>query len=67
MAKKNTSSSSDSNSKVAPISGKRVRLSQTEVPGYTLEQALRVPRAIADNFAYKPAKPSLVSQAMGMA
>jgi hypothetical protein len=45
----------------------RTRLSQEDVPSYTLEQALRVPRAIAENYAYKPTRPMNVAGAMGMA
>jgi len=44
----------------------RSRLSQEDVPGYSLEQALRVPRAIAENYAYKPTRPMNVAGAMGM-
>jgi hypothetical protein len=46
--------------------GKRARLSQEDVPAYSLEQALRVPRAIADNYAYKPTRPLNVAGAMKM-
>src|ERR1700722_10777938 len=28
--------------------------SQEDLPGYSLDQALRVPRAIAENYAYNP-------------
>lgn len=42
------------------------RLSQEDVPTYSLEQALRVPRAIAENYAYKPTRPLNVAGAMGM-
>lgn len=44
----------------------RSRLLQEDVPGYSIEQALRVPRAIADNYAYKPTRPMNVAGAMGM-
>jgi hypothetical protein len=44
----------------------RQRLLQEDVPGYSLEQALRVPRAIAENYAYKPTRPLNVAGAMGM-
>jgi hypothetical protein len=47
-------------------SSKRSRLSQEEVPAYSLDQALRVPRAIADNYAYKPTRPLNVAGAMKM-
>ncbi|KWV29758.1 hypothetical protein [Micromonospora rifamycinica] len=41
-------------------------MSQEDVPSYSLEQALRVPRAIADNYAYKPTRPLSVAEAMRM-
>ena len=44
----------------------KARLSQEDVPSYSLEQALRVGRAIADNYAYKPTRPVNVAGAMGM-
>lgn len=45
---------------------KRPRLSQEDVPGYSLEQALRVARAIADGYAYKPTRPMNVAGVMKM-
>ena len=42
------------------------RLLQEDVPSYSLDQALRVARAIADNYGYKPTKPVNVAGAMGM-
>jgi hypothetical protein len=36
------------------------------VPSYSLDQALRVARSIADNYGYKPSKPVNVAGAMGM-
>jgi hypothetical protein len=44
----------------------RTRLSQEDVPAYSLDQALRVPRAIADGYAYKPTRPLNVAGAMKM-
>lgn len=44
----------------------RSRLSQEDVPGYSLDQALRVARAIAENYAYRPTRPMNVADAMGM-
>jgi hypothetical protein len=52
--------------KVVAAVTKRPRLSQEDVPGYSLEQALRVARAIADNYAYKPTRPMHVASAMKM-
>lgn len=42
------------------------RLSQADVPSVSLEQALRVPRAIAEQYAYKATKPLSVAAAMKM-
>lgn len=44
----------------------RTRLSQADVPGYSLEQALRIPRAIQDNYAGKPTTPLRVAAAMNV-
>jgi hypothetical protein len=44
----------------------RARLLQEDVPGYSLDQALRVAKAIAENYAYKPTRPMHVAGAMGM-
>ena len=41
-------------------------LRQTDVPSYSIEDALRVPRAIADNYASRPTPPLRVAQAMNM-
>ncbi|WP_432846607.1 hypothetical protein ACQPXB_38610 [Amycolatopsis sp. CA-161197] len=46
---------------------RKSRLLQEDVPSCSLEQALRVPRAIAENYAYKPTRPLNVAEAMGMA
>lgn len=45
---------------------KRVSISQADIPAYSLEQALRVPRAIADNYNLKPTTPLKVAAAMGV-
>ena len=45
---------------------RRPRLLQEDVPGFTLEQALRVARAISENYAHKPTRPLNVAEAMGM-
>lgn len=45
---------------------RRSRLLQEDVPGFTLEQALRVARAISENYAHKPTRPLNVAHAMGM-
>ncbi|WP_073386308.1 hypothetical protein [Jatrophihabitans endophyticus] len=43
-----------------------MRLLQEDVPSTSLEQALRVARAIGENYAYKPTRPLNVAQAMSM-
>jgi hypothetical protein len=45
---------------------KRVSVSQADIPAYSLEQALKVPRAIADNYNLKPTTPLKVAVAMGI-
>ena len=47
-------------------SRKRVYISQADVPTYSLADALRVPQAIADNYAFRPAAPLDVAAAMKM-
>jgi predicted nucleotide-binding protein len=42
------------------------RISQTDVPAYSLEHALRVSVAIAENYASKPTKPLDVAAAMNL-
>src|SRR5437016_11544257 len=44
----------------------KVYLQQADVPAYSLEQALRVPLAIADNYARKPTPTLRVAAAMNM-
>jgi hypothetical protein len=44
--------------------GKRSKVFQTDLPRSTLEEALRVPQAIADNFALDPTPPIRVALAM---
>ncbi|HEU0180038.1 MAG TPA: TIR domain-containing protein [Blastocatellia bacterium] len=45
---------------------KRTYLKQTDVPGATLDEALRVPRAILDNYAGDPTPPLMVAQALSV-
>ena len=44
---------------------KQTRISQSACPQHTIEDALKVPQAIKDNFAGQPADPMLLSQACG--
>lgn len=46
---------------------KRSYLSQTDVPGCSLDQALRVPRALVEHYANGPASPLKVAAALDMA
>src|SRR5580765_351582 len=49
-----------------PPSDKRQYLSQTDVPNSSLENALRVPRAISDNYAGGPVTPLQLAAALNM-
>src|SRR5579872_707283 len=42
------------------------RISQSDIPRHTLDEALRVPRAIIDNYAGAPTPPLKVAMAMAM-
>ncbi|HVZ16348.1 MAG TPA: TIR domain-containing protein [Terriglobales bacterium] len=44
----------------------RSRISQSDIPSYSLTKALRVATAIADNYGKQPTKPLRVAEAMGM-
>ena len=46
---------------------KRVRVSQSDVPAYSLDDALRVATAIAENYASAPTKPLEVAVVMNLA
>jgi len=46
---------------------KRQYLSQADVPSYGLEEVLRVPKAIVENYASKPVTPVQLAKAMQMA
>lgn len=50
-----------------PEGGKgRKMVSQSDVPAHDLEQAIRIPSAIADNYGKSPTKPLRVAQAMDL-
>lgn len=51
---------------VTETASTRKYLSQADVPGYSLSQAERVSRAIAENYGKAPTKPLRVAQAMNM-
>ena len=46
---------------------RRAYLSQADVPGCSLEQALRIPHAISDNYGKGPATPLQVASALNVA
>jgi hypothetical protein len=45
---------------------RRKYVSQADVPSYSLSQAIRIPRALADNFANGEARPIQVAQALNV-
>ena len=48
------------------VEATRKYLSQADVPGHSLAQALRVPQAIADNYGKNPTKTLRVAEALDM-
>lgn len=54
-------------SKNSAADARKAPVRQTDVPSCTLEQALRVPRAILDNYAGAATAPLYVAQALNMA
>lgn len=44
----------------------RVRINQSDIPSFTIEEALKVPHALWDNFAGKPTSPTQIALAMGI-
>jgi len=52
--------------RAAPSETTRKYLSQTDVPAWSLDQAIRIPRAIADEHASRPTRPIDVALAMKM-
>jgi hypothetical protein len=66
MAKGKTGTDSADTPPAGGAKKPKLRLSQEDVPSYSLDQALRVAKAIADNYGFKPSKPVNVAGAMGM-
>ena len=60
-----TNGKSEETVQPAESAGRQV-LRQADVPSYSIEDALQVPRAIADNYASRPTPPLRVAQAMKM-
>jgi hypothetical protein len=51
----------------APVAPeKRTYLKQSDVPGASLEEALRIPQAILDHYAGKPTPPLYVAKALNV-
>ena len=46
------------------LKSRRSRVSQADVPAYSLEHALRIPHAIGENYAFKPTSPLDVAAAI---
>ncbi len=63
MAKKKENSTEDQE---AQKGKRRSQLSQTDVPGYSLEHALRIPKALYENYAGNPSTPLRVASAMNV-
>lgn len=61
-----TKSSKSAKSELPQRAALRKYLSQTDVPAYPLEEAIRVPLAISDNFGKAPTKPLRLAQAMNL-
>jgi len=49
------------------MDGQRRYISQGDVPSFSLERAIRIPRAIGENYGYKPATPLQVAKALEVA
>ncbi len=43
------------------------RIRQTEIPSMTIEEAMRIPIALRDNYALEPASPTMIGKAIGIA
>lgn len=51
---------------VAAQKAKRSRISQADIPSYSLERALRVPQTLVDNYASHPTRPIDVAAGLSM-
>lgn len=56
----------ETSEKQKKASEKRTYIAQSDVPIYSLDEALRVPRAIIDNYASKPTTPLNLASALDM-
>lgn len=55
-----------SEASAATQKAKRSRISQADIPSYSLEKARRVPQTLADNYASHPTRPIDVAAGLGM-
>jgi len=53
-----------STAQTEPAGRERKYISQADVPAFSLERAIRIPAAIAENYGYKPATPLQVAKAL---
>lgn len=49
-----------------PVKKTRIYISQSDIPSYSLEKALKIPTAIGDNYGFKPSTPLQVAKALGV-
>jgi predicted nucleotide-binding protein len=66
MPKKIVDATTSTNPSTETAPAERVRVSQADIPAYSLEDALRVPKAIADNYNSKPTTSLNVAAAMNV-
>src|SRR5687767_4901046 len=52
--------------KKSEVTKSRKYVSQSDVPRHSLDEALRVPQAIAENYALNPTRPLAVAHALGL-
>jgi hypothetical protein len=66
MAKKNVENNNGSHptAVIEETASEKKRISQSDIPAYSLEEALRVPQAIADNYNLKPTTSLKVASAL---
>jgi predicted nucleotide-binding protein len=55
------------NNNDAVVAEKRTYISQADIPGYSLDKALKIATAIAENYGYKPSTPLQVAKALELA
>jgi len=58
--------SDKSEKKQIPEDKKRTRISQTDIPAYSIDEALRIPRALIENYAGKSTTPLNVASALNV-